>query len=216
MQESDADLMRRANHGDQAAFAELVRRYQPALRRVALSRLRAAEVAEEIVQETFLAAYRSRHTYDQRFGFRTWLWTILLNLCRGHAGRQARGPKLVSLDADAGEQAEQIVTERDGRGDGTSSPLARLLARERRELLDNLLARLTPAQADAIRLRFFGQLKFQEIAAALECSPGAAKERVRSGLVRLSQFIREETADLPASTDRHVDDRDSISGEDPS
>ena len=90
MHDTDAELMRRANRDDPTAFAELVRRYQGALRRVAESRLGTVEAAEDVVQETFLAAYKSRHSYDDRFGFRTWLWTILLNQCRRYAGRQAR------------------------------------------------------------------------------------------------------------------------------
>ena len=180
MHDTDADLMRRAKTGDPAAFAELVRRYQGALRRVAESRLGTVEAAEDAVQETFLAAYKSRHSYDERFGFRTWLWTILLNQCRRSAGRQARRPRIVSIDAPRRDEGAAPVV--DAGGDGEGSALAGLVARERREILESLLDRLSTVQADALRLRFFGGLKFQEIADAMQCSLCTAKNRVRWGL----------------------------------
>lgn len=195
MYDTDAELMRRAKAGDASAFAQLVRRYESALRHVALARLGVRESAEDVVQEVLWAAFRSRHTYDERFGFRTWLWTILLNRCRYHAQRQARAPKTVSLDAaPAGQSDDAATAVRDEPCGGAASPLTDLLRRERRELLEQLLARLTAAQADALRLRFFGELTFPEMAAVLECSPGAAKERVRSGLLRLARWLESDAA----------------------
>jgi RNA polymerase sigma-70 factor (ECF subfamily) len=87
---SDAALMARAARGETECFAELVRRYRPPLARVARSRLGRADWAEDAVQETFLAAFKSRASYDPRFSFRTWLWTILLNQCHGHHKRRLR------------------------------------------------------------------------------------------------------------------------------
>ena len=68
-------------------------------------------------------------------------------------------------------------------------PAARLLAKEQSEELESLLARLPEAQADALRLRFFGELKFQEIADAMGCSLATAKNRVRWGLTALSNMM---------------------------
>ena len=197
MHENDAELMRRANCGDSAAFAELVRQYQPALRRVAASRLGSIEAAEDVVQETFLAAYKSRHTYDEQFGFRTWLWTILLNQCRRYAGRQARKEQLVSLDASGAIGGTDPIGPADAGADPAA--LAGLLAQERRELLERLLGQLSTVQADALRLRFYGDLKFQEIADAMQCSLCTAKNRVRWGLLKLSELVQHERAGPPAA-----------------
>src|SRR4051812_16320778 len=90
---ADEQIMRQVQAGQTTLYAELVRRYQAALIRVARSRLGRVHGAEDVVQETFLAAYKSRHTYRHEFSFRTWLWTILLNQCRSHQQRLARGPK---------------------------------------------------------------------------------------------------------------------------
>lgn len=199
MSDTDAELMRRASADDSAAFAELVRRYRPALVRVAGCRLSVPEAAEDVVQETFLAAYKSRHTFDDRFGFRTWLWTILLNQCRRYATRQAARGRVSSLDArNSDEQSSPLELADAASANGA---LEKLLAAERRQVLETLLAELSAVQADALRLRFFGGLKFQEIADAMGCTLCTAKNRVRWGLLKLSELVQRESAGQP-STER--------------
>ncbi len=175
--------------GETARFTEIVRRYQPALLRVATSRLGRRDWAEDVVQETFLAAFKSRQTYRREYGFRTWLWTILLNQCRRSAGRRARRPS-VSCWADETAGAEASALEQASVFRGGALPLEKLLAEERSTLLEASLARLPAVQADALRLRFFGGLKFEEIAGAMQCSLSTAKNRVRWGLVRMADLIR--------------------------
>ena len=183
-QQSDATLMARVVRGETDCFAELVRRYQPALARVAASRLGRTDWAEDVVQETFLAAFRSCASYDPRFSFRTWLWTILLNQCHGHYQRRARGLPTEPLTEELAQAAGH-----GSRETGGDSPLAELLVKERKAQLEALFAQLTLAQADALRLRFFGGLKFQEIAETMGCSLGTAKNRVRFGLTRMAELL---------------------------
>jgi RNA polymerase sigma-70 factor (ECF subfamily) len=188
----DAVLMHRVQAGQTGLFAELIRRYQPALLRVARSRLRRADWAEDVVQETFLAAFKSRHTYRDQFSFRTWLWTILLNQCRSLWQRQSRAPQAAQWSEDLDETtsfAAALESE-----STLPLPLACLVARERGELLESLLSQLSSLQADALRLRFFGGLKFQEIADAMGCSLGTAKNRVQGGLLKLSDLLRSEAS----------------------
>lgn len=187
---SDLALMRLVQAGDPLPFAELVRRYQPVLLRVACSRLGRMDWAEDAVQETFLAAFKSRHTYDEQFGFRTWLWTILLNQCRRSQSTHARVPK-VSCWSDETQTVQEPALFQASVDRGEPLPLARLLAQEQSALLESLLARLSVVQADALRLRFFGGLTFPEIAAAMRCSLPTAKNRVRWGLMRLGKWISE-------------------------
>jgi len=179
-----------ADHDD--AFALLVNRYQPALLKAAMSRLLRREIAEEAVQEAFLCAHRWLATYDSRYSFRTWLWTILLNQCSRQAKREAQQTAAKIGDASSNEC-----------GIGTStaqSPLGRLLARESSERLQELLARLPAVQADALRLRFFGGLTFPEIAAAMRCSEAGAKNRVKTGLIKLGQWLGHERIESARGT----------------
>ena len=71
-----------------------------------------------------------------------------------------------------------------------AAPEQHLLAQERAERVKSLLAELPETQADALRLRFFGGLKFQEIADTMRCSLATAKNRVRWGLLRLSEMLQ--------------------------
>jgi RNA polymerase sigma-70 factor (ECF subfamily) len=167
--------------GDEKAFALLVARYQGALFRAAISRLSQREIAEEAVQETFLCAHRWLATYDSRFSFRTWLWTILLNQCTRQAKREAKhtvGWAFPTMSAPVRRLSKS-----------PKPPLDQLLARETSEHVQELLSRLPEAQADALRLRFFGELTFPEIAAAMGCSEAGAKHRVKTGLLKLAAWL---------------------------
>jgi RNA polymerase sigma-70 factor, ECF subfamily len=185
MHSDDGQLMRRVQAGEFSCFEVLVARYRPTLLRVATGMLNDATLAEDVVQETFLAVFASRHTFNPAFHFRTWLWTILLNLCRAQQKRRARRPQVVS-------RSTLTTSERANITDPSTSEtaLAALLTRERGAQLQALLNELPDAQADAIRLRFFAGLQYEEIARSMGVSLGGAKLRVRSGLSKLSERLR--------------------------
>lgn len=182
----DGSLVAAVLAGRREAFDLIVRRYQRALLFVARGRLGRADLAEDAVQEAFLCALKWLHTYDSKYSFRTWLWTILLNQCSRAAQKLGRQQQIMF---PAGIRAES-----DPAGELTSSeatPLEGLLARESSQRIQQFLDQLPDNQADALRLRFFGGLKFQEIAAAQGVSLTSAKTRVRLGLLQLSQWLRE-------------------------
>lgn len=201
--QSDAALMARIQRGETELFSELVARYEPALRRVARSRLGRADWADDVVQEAFLAAFKSRATFDPQFSFRTWLWTILLRQCHAHYHRRQRS---VPVEPLGSETERDVPADRQTFGSQTAggqiasgTPLGQLLAKERAEQLESLLAQLSLAQADALRLRFFGGLKFHEIADAMQCSLNTAKNRVRTGLERMATLMTAAGAESAAS-----------------
>ncbi|MBI3465704.1 MAG: RNA polymerase sigma factor [Planctomycetes bacterium] len=187
MRDDDALIMRRVQAGDTEQFGVLIRRYRRALLRLAHSRLGDPEWAEDVVQEAFMAAFAGRASYDPSFSFRTWLWTILINLCKRHWKRRATRPaqqawsELVRADERC---SSEPATETTG--------LTCVLQAERIERVRELLAELPEEQADALRLRFFGELTFPEIAAALNCCLNTAKSRVRYGLEKIAHTLRRE------------------------
>lgn len=175
--------------GDADRFASIVAAYEGVLRRVAESRLGHRDSAEEAVQETFLAAFRSLHTYNTRFSFRTWLWTILLNQCRRRQQRTRRRERLAPPAANPDAALAQVP------GADRWQPEQIAMGQERTELLERLLRELPAVQADALRLRFFAGLPFQEIADSMQCSLSSAKNRVRHGLARLSNELTRLSAE---------------------
>jgi RNA polymerase sigma-70 factor (ECF subfamily) len=186
---SDGAIIADVLAGRTERFAEIVRRYQGALRRAASSRLGSEHEADDAVQETLMCAFRSLASYDSRWSFRTWLWTILLNQCRRRRQRAGRWPQ-VRPWADH-PQDESTSLAGDGPPAESEGPAAALLSKERSQLLEALLQRLPEPQADALRLRFYGDLKFHEIADAMGCSLSSAKNRVRWGLTRMAELMRQ-------------------------
>ncbi|MEX0585298.1 MAG: sigma-70 family RNA polymerase sigma factor, partial [Pirellulales bacterium] len=168
--------MEQVQAGQSGQFDELILRHRPGLLRFAQSVQADADLAEDAAQEALLAAFAARSTYNPRFAFSTWVYTILLNVCRRQRRRQLRA----------------VVTGREfglcSRTD--DSPLDRLMQSETREQLAQLLIELPDAEADALRLRFFAGLQFDQIALAMESSVSGAKVRVRRGLARLADRLR--------------------------
>jgi len=178
---SDSDILTRVQRGEQDLFGQLVLRYAERFLRVAQSKLGDHAAAEDVVQETFLAAFAARESYKPEFAASTWLWTILLNLCRARWKRRQKRPwDHATMSSDAWSSC-QPRTE--------CTALADLIAQEEHEQLGRLLDELPEPQADALRLRFFGGLKFEEIATAMDSSLNGAKRRVKTGLQRLSERI---------------------------
>ena len=185
-QTPDANLVSAILAGNREAFVQLVERYEKPLRTAARSRLGREDWADDVVQETFLCLLKWLRTYDSRFGFRTWLWTVLLNQCTRHAqkqSRQAAGP----LDWPGSENGS--VSPAGFLASGETSPIDALLASESRGNLHALLSRLPQAQSDALRLRFFGGLKFQEIADMLGCPLNTALGRMHKAMTKLKELM---------------------------
>ncbi len=187
----DAALVSAILAGSKEAFVVLVERYQQPLRAAARGRLGRDDWADDVVQETFLCLLKWLSTYDSRFSFRTWLWTVLLNQCTRYAQKQSRQPAKMLAGPDAAGERQSSAGYLTS---GEASPVDALLDSELRGNVHALLARLPQVQADALRLRFFAGLKFQEIAIAMDCSLTTAKTRVRLGLLQLSDWLRESQA----------------------
>ena len=192
MKLDDTQIMLRVQDGQFALFDELVLRYREPLIRVARSKLGDLAWAEDVVQETFLAVFAARHTFDAKFLFRTWLWTILLNLCRRQLKRKKNRPQEVAqsiLEAGRTSRLPEPACYETG--------LSHVLLSERREQVAALLGKLPEVQADALRIRFYGGLKYAEIARTMNCSLSGAKLRVRNGLSALAKHLGNEEGELP-------------------
>lgn len=172
----DSLAMRRVQAGELDQFTELVARHQSALFRYAVSRLGSRTLAEDAVQDTFLRAFEGRRTFDCQRGFRAWLWTILIHRCGRLAKDKSRLPTRTLERDEAPVDGSQWVGER-------------LERAEERRLLEELLVELPEEQADALRMRYFGELSYEEIGDASGTSVSTAKSRVRYGLERLARAL---------------------------
>jgi len=183
MSQTDNQIMVRVIDGRLELFEELVRRHRAALLRAAVSKLRNSALAEDAVQDCFLSAFARRRTFNPEFSFRGWLWTILLNVCWTQYRRETRQPETALT-------REMLMT---NEPETCETGLTELLRAERSELLSDLLARIPESEADALRIRFFCELQFGEIAQAMNCSRNGVRTRVRRGLERLAGLARRDS-----------------------
>lgn len=98
----EAELVERVRAGDEDAFAAIVRQHHARLLRLAESVVGSRAVADEVVQDTWLAVVRGIERFEGRSSFKTWLFHILLNRARSAAGKEHRDQPLRADDGDDG------------------------------------------------------------------------------------------------------------------
>ena len=165
---SERDLCAALRRGDEAAFARLVTLHHSSLRRVALSYVRSAAVADEVVQETWLAVLRGLDNFEERSSLKTWIFRILTNTAKTRAERESRTVPLSALasgDADEDESAvdpNRFFDQQHARWPGHwASPPARwdelpeehLSGRETLDTLKAAIEQLPPQQRQVVVLR---------------------------------------------------------------
>jgi RNA polymerase sigma-70 factor (ECF subfamily) len=103
----DESLVERARSGDEEAFATLVRRYTPMLMRLARMYVPTDALAEDVVQETWVAVLRGLDRFEGRSSFKTWLFRILVNRAKTRGVREHRSIPFASVGAGEGVEGEE-------------------------------------------------------------------------------------------------------------
>ncbi|MBS2018467.1 MAG: RNA polymerase sigma factor [Deltaproteobacteria bacterium] len=185
----DEALMLRYQQGDRSAFAALVRRHQSPLFNFALRQVRTPELAQDIVQETFVRVVQKAGEFKHEARFTTWVYTITRNLCIDHL-RKGALRKHPSLDESRGEEGEGPTL-----GEQTADPRASV---EREATGTELKARILRAvdklpddQREVFLMREMGNLPFKEIADITGVPENTVKSRMRYALERLQEALAE-------------------------
>jgi RNA polymerase sigma-70 factor, ECF subfamily len=174
---TDEGLILRVSHGDAKAFEKLVDLYQKPALRVAQRCMGQQAEAEDLVQEAFLQVHRHAHRYNPNAAsFKTWFFSILINLCR-NAIKRNRSLSFAELSEAATAVAD---------------PESDLAYEEERVALAAAIARLPPNQRLALILRYYEGLSYSEAAAALNLSVHA----FRSLLARTRRALRRELTEV--------------------
>ena len=197
----DAALVREVAAGSQSALGDLYDRYVDAVYAAASRLTSDRQVAEEVVQETFLALWNRAELFDPKIGsLAAWLHTIARNRAVDRLRAAGRRPNLIPLSSAAGEDEEagaaldRLVaagTVIGGAGVG-SGPEGELAATELRQVLRDALAELPDAERTAIVLAYREELTQTEIADRLGWPLGTVKTRTRRALLRLRGALAEE------------------------
>jgi RNA polymerase sigma-70 factor, ECF subfamily len=169
---------------DQDVFATEALTYVDQLYATALRLTRSPNDAEDLVQETYLKAFRSAGQFRPGTNLRAWLFTILQNTFRNL--RRDRGRDPVEVDSDAVERLPV--------GADTPDPERRLLDRAMDEDVRQALDALPPAFREAVWLRDVDELSYAEIAGLLDIPIGTVMSRISRGRRLLVQEIQERRA----------------------
>jgi RNA polymerase sigma-70 factor (ECF subfamily) len=170
---TDLELIQDVKSGHKKSFEELVRRHERFLVKVVVRMTRDLNAAEDIVQDSFIKAYRRLSLFEGRSSFRSWLYQIAVNTARNRFRKTAR---------------EVIGTEgMDMAVEGESE--SRMMALDVRGLLQIEIARLPDRQRTALSLRIFEDLSFKEIAELMDCPYDTAKANYRHALLKLKERL---------------------------
>jgi RNA polymerase sigma-70 factor (ECF subfamily) len=196
---NDAELVRRVRGGDPTAFAGLVRRHGGALLRLARLFVREEAVAEEVVQDTWMAVLEGLGEFEGRASFKTWLYRILANRARTRAVREGRSVPFSTFER-AEDEASAVDPERfDAAGKWRDPPLAwtdetpeRLaLAAESRAVMEAAVAALPPAQRAVLVLRDEDGLETEEICNLLGLTVTNQRVLLHRARTRVRQALEE-------------------------
>ncbi|MCK5533996.1 sigma-70 family RNA polymerase sigma factor [bacterium] len=176
-------LIKKSQAGDLLAFEELVKRYEKKIYNLACRIMGNQEEASDILQETFLQAFRKLASFRGEADFSTWLYRIAVNLCFMKK-RKGKKMKVFSLDApiltDTGDLKKEIPD------NWSKNPLASLENKELKEYLNKAINQLSPEYKTVFILRDVDKLSNTQVAKILKLSLSAVKSRVH----RARSFLR--------------------------
>lgn len=188
---ADNEVLARLRAGDQAAFAQVVRAWSPAMLRVARAHVHSHATAEEVVQETWLGVVRALDGFEGRAQLRTWVFRILVNTARRHGKREARmsaelaGPTVDPSRFRGDDDPEWPRHWRDEAVPIETDPEPALLAREFRDVLAAALGDLPERQRAVVELRDVHGLDAQEVCELLDLTPANQRVLLHRGRARL-------------------------------
>ncbi|MFN3197320.1 MAG: RNA polymerase sigma factor [Bradymonadia bacterium] len=195
--QTDEDLMERfRDQGDTAAFEELLRRHERPVFNFIRRMVRDDELANDLLQETFLRVVKSAKVYSRKAKFTTWLYTIARNQSIDSL-RKAKHRRTVSLDAPVkgGEEGDRTLMERiPGKSEDAHT---RLDAREMTERIQTAVNQLSDEQREVFMMRQFQGLPFKEIASVVGVSENTIKSRMRYALENLRLALADYAESMP-------------------
>lgn len=164
--------MRVVRLGDGAAFEALVERYYAPAVAVARSRLRDDDLAQDVVQETFVRIFRGRMRYDPAQPFAAWFYTVLRNIATDVIRRQGRYQRKLKLLA-AEPEAEVRV-------DASACDC------------ETLLSYLQDSDREILIYHHIHGMSLRQIAGVLRITPEAAKKRAQRAMKKLQAFVSQK------------------------
>jgi RNA polymerase sigma-70 factor (ECF subfamily) len=187
---SDREVVELARAGKEAAYRELLRRYERPVFSLIYRMVRDRALAEDLAQETFIKVLNALDTYRSEYKFSSWIFKIANNAAIDQLRK--REVETLSLDGAPGARTadEMEATALQAR-DGSESPLEELEARELGVAIEVAIGRLRPEYRSCILLRHVEGRSYEEIAEALDLPLGTVKTYIHRARHELRELLAE-------------------------
>lgn len=184
--EIDHELVLRAQRGDKRAFGMLVDKYQRKLGRLLSRMVRDQAEIEDIVQETFIKAYRALPNFRGDSAFYTWLYRIGINTAKNYLVSMGRRPTVSTgieiEDAENFEDGNELRT--------MDTPESAMMTKQIAQTVNDTVAGLPEELRTAITLREIEGLSYEEIATIMSCPIGTVRSRIFRARETISLKLR--------------------------
>jgi len=184
MDACDLATVARVRAGDHDAFRFLVERHSRSVFRLAYRLTGHEQDAEDVVQETFLRAFRQIRRFESRSSFATWLYRITVNCSHDLLRRRPRAGSRQSLDDPDDAAAMQLVDT-----SAAADPVRELASRRIGERVQAAMAGLSDQERSAFVMRHFEGLSIEEIGRVLDLKTSAAKHSVFRAVQKLRHLL---------------------------
>ena len=179
----DPQLVARCLGGEESAWEELLGAHNRKIYNLCYRFTGRPVEAEDLTQEVFIKVFQTLTTYDAAQGaFSTWLNRVARNHLVDHYRRTHKDRLTSSIEDETGGLEDKPSAE--------EHPIARVESRERHEILQAALNRLSPDMREAVVLRDFQDLDYDEIAEVLGVPEGTVKSRINRGRLELARVIK--------------------------
>ena len=190
--DDEAGLLARARGGDRVAFEGLVERHLSQVWGVVWRIVRHTQDAEDVVQDTFLTAWRSLGDFREEAALSTWLHRIAVTRALHHVERASERMRRASRSIDDEESGPAaLIALQGGRSRAAAeSPLRQLESKELLARLQQCLDKLPPAWRAVLALRDVDALAYDEIARVLEVALGTVRSRLARARMALKECLQ--------------------------
>ena len=170
--EFDNALVKRAQQGDKSAFDLLVRKYQHRIAAVVSRFIRDYGECQDVVQDSFIKAYKSLNSFRGDSQFYTWMYRIAVNTAKNHLASRKRRPG-ADVELEDAEFIEGGIYVQNN-----DTPEHELLREELAQVVSKVLAQLPDEIRQAITLREMEGLSYEEIAEVMNSPVGTVRSRI--------------------------------------
>lgn len=184
--ELDQALVERAQQGDKKAFGMLVEKYHRKLGRLLGRMIRDQAEVEDVVQESFIKAYRALHNFRGDSAFYTWLYRIGINTAKNYLVSMGRRPQVMQE-----VEIEDVENFEDGGEMRTmDTPETAMMTKQIAQTVNDTVASLPEELRTAITLREIEGLSYEEIATLMQCPIGTVRSRIFRARETISEKLR--------------------------